>query len=86
MVVGTDIAELLLRNKGEQTTQRPASVISNVSSSADLDLKSETSNQPSNEGKQTTLKEEDITNRFREFLLYGSAQEALGKNIYIYIY
>lgn len=78
MVVGTDIAELLLRNAGDEITNRPSSVISNVSSCVDVESKSESSNQPTSEGEHL-LKEEDITNKFREFLLYGSAQEALGK-------
>lgn len=80
MVVGTDIAELLLKNREEHIPQRPASVISNISSSADIDPNSESNNQSGNHDSiQTVLKEEEITNKFREFLLYGSGQEALGK-------
>lgn len=80
MVVGTDIAELLLKNKGDHISHRPPSVISSVSSAADADPKSESCNQPAGEGVHL-LKEEDITEKFREFLLYGSAQEALGKRM-----
>lgn len=79
MVVGTDIAELLLKNK-DPIPQRSSSVISNVSSTADVEPNSESSNHLSNvDGVQSTLKEEEVTNKFREFLLYGSGQEALGE-------
>lgn len=82
MVVGTDIAELLLKNKEEHIPPRSASVISNVSSSADVDPNSESRNQcGNNDTAQTVLKEEEVTNTFREYLLYGSGQEALGKSL-----
>lgn len=79
MVVGTDIAELLLKNRQDPIPQRPSSVISNVSSSADVEPNSANKQTSNIDGVQSVHKEEDITNRFREFLLYGSGQEALGK-------
>lgn len=69
MVVGADIAELLLKNRSLDVAQRPPSVISSVGS-----------NIPEGETSEpiTTLKEEEITNKFRDYLLYGSVKEALG--------
>lgn len=82
--MGADIAELLLKNRGEHIPLRSSSVISNASSSADVEPNSELSNQPGNsDAVHSTLKEEEVTSRFREFLLYGSGQEALGKVIKI---
>lgn len=81
MVVGTDIAELLLKNREEHIPQRSASVISNVSSSAEIEPNSESSNHPgNNDSLHPVLKEEEVTNKFREYLIYGSGQEALGKS------
>lgn len=81
MVVGTDIAELLLKNRRDPGTQRPSSVISNVSSSVDVEPISESSNHHDNNvSVPSIVKEEEVTNKFRDFLLYGSCQEALGKN------
>ncbi|XP_018571551.1 uncharacterized protein LOC108911173 isoform X2 [Anoplophora glabripennis] len=79
MVVGTDIAELLLKNKPD-VPPRPSSVISNLSSSpGDVNPTSEASNYQSENNGSTlsVLKEEEVTNKFREFLLYGSGKEAL---------
>lgn len=83
MVVGADIAELLLKNRRDSPIpQRSSSVVSNVSSSAEVEPNSESSNHPGNvDGIQSVLKDEDVVHRFREFLLYGSGQEALGKSL-----
>jgi hypothetical protein len=72
MVVGADIAELLLRNRSQEVAQRPPSVVSSVGSNVVEPESVETSN-----GSTTNLKEEEITNKFREYLLYGSGKEAL---------
>ncbi|EFA12359.2 hypothetical protein TcasGA2_TC002065 [Tribolium castaneum] len=70
MVVGADIAELLLKNRTQDGVQRAPSVISSVGSNT---VESETKeNQPI-----AVLKEEEITNKFRDYLLYGSVKEAL---------
>ncbi|XP_044761083.1 protein transport protein Sec16B isoform X2 [Coccinella septempunctata] len=81
-VVGTDIAELLLKNKTESLPARPSSVLSNISSTAgDAQATSEASLPQVSDGgnfsSMSSLKEEEITNKFREYLLYGSEQEAL---------
>ncbi|KAJ8927811.1 hypothetical protein NQ314_019693 [Rhamnusium bicolor] len=80
MVVGTDIAELLLKNKTEAPA-RPSSVISSISSvTGEVNPTSEVNNHPVSENTSSTqsvLKEEEVTNKFREFLLYGSGIEAL---------
>ncbi|KAK9872597.1 hypothetical protein WA026_018729 [Henosepilachna vigintioctopunctata] len=80
-VVGTDIAELLLKNQAEHLI-RPSSVLSNISTNTgDIQAVSESSNPLGSEGltgnSGPILKEEEITNKFREYLLYGSGQEAL---------
>lgn len=78
MVVGTDIAELLLKDR----VGRPASTLSTASSNVlEKNDVSEVVNQPVSENGscQSVLKEEEVTRRFREYLLYGSCQEALGK-------
>lgn len=88
MVVGTDIAELLLKNKTD-VPPRPSSVISNISSAGEVNPTSEASNHQASETNGSTLsilKEEEVTNKFREFLLYGSGKEALGKYIHVYYF
>lgn len=89
-VVGTDIAELLLKNRNENVSVRPASVLSNISSTTgDIQAVSEASLPQVSEGgnfsSMSSLKEEEITNKFREYLLYGSEQEALGQFISILV-
>ncbi|XP_044262205.1 protein transport protein Sec16A isoform X2 [Tribolium madens] len=70
MVVGADIAELLLKNRTQDGAQRAPSVISSIGSNT---VEGETNeNQPI-----AALKEEEITNKFRDYLLYGSVKEAL---------
>lgn len=93
MIVGTDIAELLLRN-GEnsdgddslsasgidhraQSTPSPAPSAGSRTSSASATGVASVMN--SSSVQQTKLSESEITNKFREFLLYGSTKEALGK-------
>lgn len=57
-------------------------MISSISSNnGDVNLLSEASNNviSDNTGSlHSVLKEEEITNKFREYLLYGSGKEALG--------
>ncbi|XP_057668729.1 uncharacterized protein LOC130901379 isoform X3 [Diorhabda carinulata] len=81
MVVGADIAELLLKNKGEIPVPRPSSATSNLSSNnGELNPSSESGNQHKSDltgSLISVMKEEEITNKFRDFLLYGSGQEAL---------
>lgn len=84
MVVGTDIAELLMKEQNQDGNLRPASVGSNVSSAIiEANTPSEASNVQSSEINNASvtssgLKEEFITNKFREYLIYGSGKEALG--------
>ncbi|KAJ8938476.1 hypothetical protein NQ318_004116 [Aromia moschata] len=75
MVVGTDIAELLLKNKPE-VPARPSSVISSEMSMPLLKLVTTCTLEKAG-STQSVLKEEEVTNKFREFLLYGSGKEAL---------
>lgn len=77
MVVGTDIAELLLKNR--ETVGRPSSVLSNISNNQnETNLITETGNMSASVGSlNSVLKEEEVTNKFREYLLYGSGKEAL---------
>ncbi|CAG9858230.1 unnamed protein product [Phyllotreta striolata] len=80
MVVGADIAELLLKSKRELPPVRPSSTVSSIGSqSGEANPSSEGGNAVSdNAGSvHSILKEEEITNKFREFLLYGSGKEAL---------
>ncbi|XP_023012010.2 endoplasmic reticulum export factor secretory 16 isoform X2 [Leptinotarsa decemlineata] len=81
MVVGTDIAELLLNNKREMPPLRRSSIISSVSSNnGDINPSSESGNHLISENTgslMSILKEEEVTSKFREFLLYGSGKEAL---------
>lgn len=83
MVVGTDIAELLMKNRKCGGIPRPMSV-SSVNSDAGIDDNnpSDASNIPISEvsnSSNTNLKNEVVTNKFRDFLIYGSVKEALGK-------
>lgn len=71
MVVGADIAELLMKDRNtESILPRPASVASNSSGVVEV---SEGSTEPAS----SQLKEEYVTRKFREYLLYGSVQQAL---------
>lgn len=88
MVVGTDIAELLLKNKEEfpyehQTGNiKLADVDDNSRHPAESDAKQSNEENNSSDGSQSDvlpLNETEITDKFRNFLLYGSIIEALGK-------
>ncbi|XP_052130597.1 uncharacterized protein LOC113215394 [Frankliniella occidentalis] len=92
MIVGTDIAELLLRN-GEssdaddswsasggpdpraQSTPSPAPSGGSRTSSASATPAAQFMNVSISQ--QSKLSESEITNKFREFLLYGNTKEAL---------
>ncbi|KAL1505990.1 hypothetical protein ABEB36_005430 [Hypothenemus hampei] len=78
-VVGADIAELLLKNRPSEPIHRPSSVLSTTSSNlGDKQEISETVQPLSEQGStQSVLKEDEVTRKFREYLLYGSCQEAL---------
>lgn len=76
MVVGTDIAELLMKNgNNQEVNYRPPSTVSSVSNDA-LDF------QEHSEGSTTAFKEEFVTNKFREYLIHGSGKEALGITLF----
>lgn len=89
--VGTDIAELLLKNKEEfpyeyqSISSRIVDRASESQHSAESDDKQSNEENASNEGQQqitepVALSEIEITEKFRNFLLYGSVIEALGKH------
>lgn len=76
MVVGTDIAELLMKETRQDVSYRPPSVTSNASNDAELhDRNIQNFDESIN---TSTLKEEFVTNKFREYLIHGSGKEALG--------
>lgn len=86
--VGSDIAELLLKNKDEypyEQHQLNSTKYSQKDSgqSSETDAKDETANEiDSNESNDqqpaaVTLSEAEITEKFRNYLLYGSITEAL---------
>lgn len=83
--VGSDIAELLLKNRDEypyEQQQLNSTKLSNAQrdsgeQSSDADSKDESNDAFSNESEQVTLSEKEITEKFRDFLLYGSINEAL---------
>ena len=68
MIVGTDIAELLLSNKNENTSSQQTNPSPATSHHSIQDLQAEEMNPNI----------EEVTNQFREFLLYGNTKEALG--------
>lgn len=83
MVVGADIAELLVKGHNHESPTRPLSVTSNTSSAVnEVNTASEISYvqhlDSQNNTSMSPLKEEFVTNKFREYLLYGSEKEALG--------
>ncbi|KAJ1527871.1 hypothetical protein ONE63_007809 [Megalurothrips usitatus] len=88
MIVGTDIAELLLRNGDNpdaddswstdhraQSTPSPAPSGGSRTSSASATPAVQVVN--TSVSQQPKLSETEITNKFREFLLYGNTKEAL---------
>lgn len=89
MVVGTDISELLLKNKSEYPFEAAATLVSSKNSttsrrnSIDSDLRAAAHLDSSPDAAalmdSTTknLSEEEITDKFRNYLLYGSITEAL---------
>lgn len=75
--MGTDIAELLMKNRKQELSRRP-SVNSSTSS---LNVESTRDNNVSHRSDVSggsLLKEEIVTSKFRECLIYGSGKEALG--------
>ncbi|KAK4881738.1 hypothetical protein RN001_005057 [Aquatica leii] len=77
MVVGTDIAELLMKDK-KQEGCRKDSITSNSSGVAEPSPLADAGNNSLDTHSSTCLLKEDVvTNKFREFLLYGSEKEAL---------
>lgn len=84
MVVGTDIAELLLKNKEEFPYEHLSNSLKSSDQSSghsDTELKqtNEDNSSDGNQSEELSLSEADITDKFRNFLLYGGINEALGK-------
>ncbi|XP_055695020.1 uncharacterized protein LOC129796912 isoform X2 [Lutzomyia longipalpis] len=95
MVVGTDISELLMKNKSEfpYDLDGPASATKTASgrNSVQSDAKKshevsdaevdESGDEPESRSKSSeerqSLTEEDVTDKFRNYLLYGNVNEAL---------
>lgn len=99
MVVGTDISELLLKNKTEypyetvpvnssknSTTSRRNSVdvvaasresLDRIASSGSGDLDITTSSNAAVSMQQKVLSADEVTEKFRNYLLYGNVNEAL---------
>lgn len=81
--VGSDIAELLLKNKEEfpyEQQQLNSTKLSQKDSGenlSDVDSKDESNDAFSNDSELPSLSEKEVTEKFREFLLYGSINEAL---------
>lgn len=77
MVVGTDIAELLMKNRTAESSRRQS--MSSASSTQHLDTAGDhTTDQGARVSPAMHYKEDYITDKFREFLIYGSGKEALG--------
>lgn len=76
MVVGTDIAELLMKNRNTEDFCRES--VSSSSSTQQLDVTQETTTEATRSSPGIHYKEDYITDKFREYLLYGSGKEALG--------
>lgn len=81
--VGSDISELLLKNRDdfpyEQQQQLNSTKLSkdNGDHLSDVDSKDDSADAFSNDSEQPSLNEKQVTEKFREFLLYGSINEAL---------
>lgn len=84
--VGSDIAELLLKNKDEfpneqqqlnSTKLSGAQQKESIDPMSDVESKDESNEAFTNDSEQSSLSEEEITEKFRNFLLYGSINEAL---------
>ncbi|XP_031333554.1 uncharacterized protein LOC116163652 isoform X2 [Photinus pyralis] len=76
MVVGTDIAELLMKDK-KQEYSRKGSITSNSSEVVERALSEPNLHTDLTGSSASILKEEVVTNKFRELLIYGSEKEAL---------
>lgn len=79
MVVGTDIAELLMKNR--TNNERSHSVSSTGSTHIDSSAEQDYSTGPSSIHQ---YKDDYITDKFREYLIYGSGKEALGQYKHIF--
>lgn len=91
MVVGADISELLIKNKKEfpyDSSKNPSIAFDRQSDKSesrqstsfdnlDDDVKSSESDLLEN----VQMNEEEITEKFRNYLLYGSVTEALGRSL-----
>lgn len=84
--VGSDIAELLLKNKDEYPNEQQqlnstklsgAQQKEGIDAMSDVESKDESNEAFTNESEQSSLNEDEITEKFRNFLLYGSINEAL---------
>lgn len=80
--VGSDIAELLLKNRDEYPYEQFNSTKSSGSKDAsdsisEIDSREDSNDLASSQSDQATLSEEEVTDKFRNFLLYGSLNEAL---------
>lgn len=84
--VGSDIAELLLKNKDEYPNEQQqlnstklsgAQQKENIDGMSDVESKDESNEAFTNESEQSSLSEDEVTEKFRNFLLYGSINEAL---------
>lgn len=84
MVVGTDIAELLMKDSRQEVSYRPPSVTSNASNDPDLQERNNIQNFDESVNSTPALKEEFVTNKFREYLINGSGKEALGNKLQIF--
>lgn len=83
---GSDIAELLIKNKEEFPSEHQHFNSTKLSSAqqkdggeplSDAESKDDSNDATTNESDQPNLTEEEITDKFRNFLLYGSITEAL---------
>lgn len=80
--VGSDISELLLKNKEEYPYEQQLNSTKysqrDSDHSSEAESKEESAETDSNENEQSTaLSESEITEKFRNYLLYGSITEAL---------
>lgn len=83
--VGSDIAELLLKNKEEfpyEQHQLNSTKLSTAQKDSgeplsDVESKDDSNDAFSNDSEQPSLSEKEITEKFRQYLLYGSINEAL---------
>lgn len=83
--VGSDIAELLLKNRDEFPYEQNQMNSTKLSTSrkdcsdglSDVDSKDDSNDALSNDSEQPKLSEKEVTEKFRQYLLYGSIIEAL---------